>query len=179
MGLGSCLLAERADPGSAFCGNSSAAPRKSCLASNIDRQGSAWTTSITIACSAQSSGSSSGRWRGRSHLRFRLRLSHTSGTAACRCRILQPRRDIAGGADVDPAPRRWCPRRVPSRVGVLQRPGLMRQPRRLARARDPPAPPRVPRSSRGMAGGRWAIQLGAWAMRKCFCARFRRRFAVT
>jgi hypothetical protein len=49
----------------------------------------------------------------------RLRLSHKSATAASRCRILQRRRDIAGGADVDLAPRRWGPRRVRDRVGVL------------------------------------------------------------
>jgi hypothetical protein len=120
MGLGSCLLAERADTSFSVLWDLTRRASESCLASNIDdRQGSSWTTSITIACSAQSSGISSGRWRSRSHLRFRLRLSHTSGTAACRCRILQPRGDIAGGADVDPAPRRWCPRRFPSRVGVL------------------------------------------------------------
>jgi regulator of protease activity HflC (stomatin/prohibitin superfamily) len=50
---------------------------------------------------------------------FRVRLSHKSATAARRCRILQPRRDVAGGADVDLAPRRWRPRRVRDHVRVL------------------------------------------------------------
>jgi hypothetical protein len=39
--------------------------------------------------------------------RSRARMSHKSGTAARRCRTIQPRRDVVGGADVDLPPRRW------------------------------------------------------------------------
>ena len=41
--------------------------------------------------------------------RFLSRLSHKSETAARRCRIFQPRRDVAGGADINVARRRWGP----------------------------------------------------------------------
>jgi len=54
-------------------------------------------------------------WR----LRYEAWLSHKSATAARRCRILQPRREVAGDDDIDLASRRCGPRRVCDRVGVL------------------------------------------------------------
>jgi hypothetical protein len=74
--------------------------------------------SLPILCLALSPGSTScprttRRWC------FAWRLSHKSGTAPRRCRIFQPRRDVACVADVDMAPRRWGPGRVRDRVGVL------------------------------------------------------------
>jgi hypothetical protein len=53
------------------------------------------------------------------HCGFRVWLWHMSGVAACRCLILQRRRDVAAGAELRVPPRRGI--RVASyvHVGVL------------------------------------------------------------